>query len=124
MGKNQRRFTTLKRNTRKETKLDRPDAPQRAVVDPQLTPQSQALQQEKSRSIQNGLNQLSTEQRKVIELRNFQHLSFAEIGKQMGRTEDAARKFWARAIESLKATIRLESPGLIDSIQGWPNEHE
>jgi hypothetical protein len=38
----------------------------------------------------------------VIELRNRERLTFAEVGQRMGRSAEAARKLWARAIELLR----------------------
>ena len=54
------------------------------------------------------LTQLSPEQRQVIEWRNYERLSFAGIGARLGRSDEAARKLWSRAIEQLQAL--LESP--------------
>lgn len=44
------------------------------------------------------LRKLPEDYARVIMLRNFQQLSFCEIGEQMERSEAAAGKLWDRAI--------------------------
>ena len=41
----------------------------------------------------------------IILMRKFEELSFAEIGRRMGRSEDACRMLLARALTAL--TLRL-----------------
>ena len=48
-----------------------------------------------------ALARLSEDQRHVIELRTYQGLSFDRVGAECGRSSEAARKMWARAIEKL-----------------------
>lgn len=122
--KGHRHFNTSKRNVGREKNLDSFASQRRPIVDPELTPQSHALAEEKANSIQSGLARLTPEQREIIELRNFQQLSFTEIGQRTGRTEGAARKFWARSIEALKSAIKTEAPDLIDESRFWPDSNE
>ncbi|MCA9230459.1 MAG: sigma-70 family RNA polymerase sigma factor [Planctomycetales bacterium] len=49
--------------------------------------------------------QLPASRRKMIELRHWQGLSFAEIGRGLEITESAARSLWARAIEELRKKL-------------------
>jgi RNA polymerase sigma-70 factor (ECF subfamily) len=44
--------------------------------------------------------------RQVIQLRSMQQLSFVEIGERIGRTEEAARKLWSRAVDFLSKLLR------------------
>ncbi|MBY0587155.1 sigma-70 family RNA polymerase sigma factor [bacterium] len=44
---------------------------------------------------------LSNEQRRVIQLRSLEGLGFEEVGQAIGKSADAARKIWARAIDEL-----------------------
>lgn len=110
----QRRYVSSKRNVNRETKLETMAAHDRQVVDQRLTPQSEALANEKRQSLEQGLSRLTAEQRQVVELRNFEQLSFSEIGQRIGRTSDAARKFWARSIEALKTQVKSDDPELMD----------
>ena len=38
----------------------------------------------------------------MIVLRNLEHRTFVEIARELGRTPDATRKLWFRAIASLQ----------------------
>ena len=62
--------------------------------------------------MEEALKRLSEDHQRVIELRNQQKKSFQEIGDELGRSADAARKLWARAIESLQQVWKgLENEG-------------
>jgi RNA polymerase sigma-70 factor, ECF subfamily len=50
--------------------------------------------------------QLNDEQKKAIQLRTFDRLSFEEVGKQLGRSTEAARKIWTRAIQKIAQELR------------------
>lgn len=54
------------------------------------------------------LEQMSDERRQVIELRDFEELSFAEIAQSMGRSENAVQLLHARALADLSR--RLGAP--------------
>lgn len=51
------------------------------------------------------IDKLPDDYRRVIELRNWQRKSFAEIGQEMGRSAEAARKLWTRAVEQLSTAL-------------------
>jgi DNA-directed RNA polymerase specialized sigma24 family protein len=53
-----------------------------------------------------SLQQLPEHMRTVILLRQREYLSFAQIGEQMGRSADAARKLWVRAIARLRREVQ------------------
>lgn len=97
-----RHFATQKRDTDLEINLQEQSNVGRMLHDAQLTPSSDAIEKERFNAIRNALANLSSDQQQVIRLRNFEMLDFDEIGKRMGRSEGAARKLWARSIESLK----------------------
>ena len=48
------------------------------------------------------MEQLPQEQRRLIELRHFDNLSYAAIAKQLNKTERAVRMLWVRALLSLQ----------------------
>lgn len=52
-----------------------------------------------------ALERLSARDRELIELRNRDDLSFGEIGERTGRSEDAARMAWTRAMRRLKKLL-------------------
>jgi RNA polymerase sigma-70 factor (ECF subfamily) len=76
------------------------------VVDPEPGPRSKAIQEEEERRLAEAVARLPPDYRDVIELRNREHLTFAEVGERIGRSDEAARKLWARAIEMLRAELR------------------
>jgi len=45
---------------------------------------------------------LPLDYRQVIQLRYLEKLKFSQIGERMGRSADAARKLWLRAVEQLE----------------------
>jgi RNA polymerase sigma-70 factor (ECF subfamily) len=87
------RFHRHKRNVRRERRLD--DSPLPAV---DQTPSAEAIAREQADRLTAALSRLPEEMRQVIELRQFQHQSYADVADRMGRTEAAVRKLFARAI--------------------------
>ena len=103
--KGHRHYRMQKRNANLEVNMQEQSAVGRGLTDEQLTPSSKAIEEEKAKALEIAMKQLSAEQQQVIQLRNFERLSFAEIAERMERSEDAARKFWARSIEALKMRL-------------------
>lgn len=79
---------------------------------PLLTPSPHARLEaaEEERDLRAALDRLIADDRRVIELRNFELLSFSEIGRRMDRTADGARKLWARAMGRLTLLLRADGP--------------
>jgi RNA polymerase sigma-70 factor, ECF subfamily len=59
-----------------------------------------------TRLLEQALADLSDDHREVIVLRQFEELSFREIGERLGRSEDAARMLFARALAAL--TVKMK----------------
>jgi RNA polymerase sigma-70 factor (ECF subfamily) len=57
-----------------------------------------------------ALAKLSLERQTVIQLRHFEDLKFAEIGQRMGKTENAARMLYLRAVEALQSESSNDDP--------------
>jgi RNA polymerase sigma-70 factor (ECF subfamily) len=66
------------------------------------TPGRQVSAREDHARLRAALARLSESHRTVLELRNRDLLTFAEIGQRMALGEEAARRLWARAVESLR----------------------
>jgi RNA polymerase sigma-70 factor (ECF subfamily) len=49
-----------------------------------------------------SLARLSDEQRRVIEMRHFEELSFVEIARLMNKSDAAVRMLWVRALRNLQ----------------------
>ena len=56
-----------------------------------------------------AMQRLPEDYRRLLVLRYQEEKSFEEIGQLMGRTANAVRKLWGRAIERLQAELG-ESP--------------
>jgi RNA polymerase sigma-70 factor (ECF subfamily) len=75
---------------------DTPSPPERAAA----REQEQALQAARAR--------LPEDYRRVLALRYDEGRSFAEVGAALGRSEEAAKKLWLRAVRRLRREVRGE----------------
>lgn len=66
---------------------------------------SQVILDERAKKLEAALESLPDTQREVIVLRMFEELGFAEIGRRIGKSEDASRMAFARAMAAL--TLRM-----------------
>ena len=69
------------------------------------SPSTEAITREQAEKIQRVLERLPADYGRVILLRNQERRSFAEIGPLMGRSAEAARRLWSRAIERLQQEL-------------------
>jgi RNA polymerase sigma-70 factor (ECF subfamily) len=65
------------------------------------SPGGRAVARETAAALQRALERLPEDYRRVILLRYQEERSFEEIAALLGRTPNAARKLWARALERL-----------------------
>jgi RNA polymerase sigma-70 factor (ECF subfamily) len=70
---------------------------------------SQLILDEQARQLEQALETLNEHHREVILLRHYEELSFREIGLRVGKSEDAARMLYARALAAL--TMRMTRDG-------------
>jgi RNA polymerase sigma-70 factor (ECF subfamily) len=100
---------TSKRQVSKE--VGQPDALQGNLAEQlpgeDASPSEVVVATENREELQRALAKLSTTDQQVIQWRNYELQSFDDIGKKLGRSAEAARKVWARAIEQLQ---RLMAP--------------
>jgi RNA polymerase sigma-70 factor (ECF subfamily) len=66
------------------------------------TPSMAAVSAEQAQRLRAAIDQLPADYRLVITLRYSDGLAFDEVGRRTGRSADAARMLWARAVERLK----------------------
>ncbi len=76
------------------------------LCDQHLTPSTQAAADEQVELVQIALCRLSELDQQVIRLRNWEELSFEEIGQAIGKSMEASRKTWSRAVERLEKELR------------------
>lgn len=73
------------------------------------TPSGNMRASEQSERLRKLIQSLSPDHCQVLLLRHFSNLSFPEIGATMGRTADATRKLWLRALTELERQMRESS---------------
>lgn len=66
-----------------------------------LTPSGHAMADEELAQLMAALTNLPDDCRQVVWLRNWEGLGFDEIGRRTGRTAEAARKVFSRAVRKL-----------------------
>ena len=79
------------------------------AIDPCPTPGTLSIAREDVSALREALSRLPADEQAVIVFRHFESLSFQEVGRRMGRSPEAARKLWTRAIARLQHL--LESTG-------------
>lgn len=77
----------------------------RGLVAPQESPSQMASKREQAVLLADALRLLNEDYREVIVLRHLEGLSFPEVSKRMGRSEDSVKKLWARALARLKRSL-------------------
>jgi RNA polymerase sigma-70 factor (ECF subfamily) len=98
---------TTKRDAGREVPLDDSGGPARDLAAADTPPSGRAMAQEQSEALAAALTRLPEDYRQVILLRYQEQLSFEEIGSQLGRTPEAARMLWVRAVERLKQEMGM-----------------
>ncbi len=66
------------------------------------TPSALEMAREQALALREVLEKLPEDHRRVIQLRYDGILTFEQIGQAMGRSPEAARKLWARAMDRLR----------------------
>jgi RNA polymerase sigma-70 factor, ECF subfamily len=69
---------------------------------------SRLILDEKAERLEAAIESLSDAHRDVILLRAFEDLSFPEIGRRLGKSEDASRMLYARAMTALTLALPSE----------------
>ncbi|MCY2967203.1 MAG: sigma-70 family RNA polymerase sigma factor [Planctomycetota bacterium] len=88
--------------------------PEGDPADPNSGPLTAVVKKELRELLKSVESQMSPDHRLVLKLRK-QELSFSEVGKQMRRSEDAARKLFGRAMADLEK--RLYALDVLDSFK-------
>ena len=102
---------THKRNVEREAEVV-----QQQLMDDAHTPGTQVIKQEQALVLRSAIEKLPADYQQIIELRNWQQLTFDEIGRRLGRSTDAARKLWSRAIESLQKVMQNDAPEFLSGV--------
>ena len=100
------------RDARREHRIGDSAMPIPQLQDVQPTPFTELALKEKTVLVRQLLDSLSEKDAEVIRLRNWQAMTFEQIGEQMEMTADAARKLWYRAVIRLQKLIEQSCPAL------------
>ena len=80
------------------------------LVNRQDSPSSRARQREQSVLLADALARLGPDDQEVITLRNLLELEWEEVARRMGRSADAVRMLWTRAVRRLGDQLGEEEP--------------
>jgi RNA polymerase sigma-70 factor, ECF subfamily len=72
------------------------------LIDPHSSPSQQASRRERAVLLADALAQLPEDYREALVLRHLQGLSFPEIARNMGRSQDSVEKLWVRGLARLR----------------------
>jgi RNA polymerase sigma-70 factor, ECF subfamily len=75
------------------------------LIASQSSPSQQAVRREQAVLLADALNQLPEDYREVIILRQLEGLSFPDVARRTGRTEDSVKNVWLRALARLRVSL-------------------
>lgn len=107
-----RRYRTAERRTINREEAITTDMPA-AIVPTPIGPAEQLIAAEEAVRLRAAIARLPNEARDAITWRHQDQLSWDEIGRRLGKSADAARKVWFRAVERLREELhpRHDSTG-------------
>jgi RNA polymerase sigma-70 factor (ECF subfamily) len=76
-----------------------------SLIAAQSSPSQQAVRREQAVLLADALQDLPEDYREVIILRQLEGLSFPDVARRMGRTEDSVKNVWLRALARLRRTL-------------------
>lgn len=94
-------YQRQRRDAARDVPLDE-DVPVAAITRSAL---SRVILDERAQRLERAMDELSPPHREVILLRKFEELSFSEIARRLGKSEDACRMLLARAMTALTLTL-------------------
>jgi len=75
------------------------------LIASQSSPSQQAVRREQAVLLADALHDLPENYREVIILRQLEGLSFPDVARRMGRTEDSVKNVWLRALARLRFSL-------------------
>jgi RNA polymerase sigma-70 factor (ECF subfamily) len=84
---------------------DASSAPESLAARSASTPSRRASRREAGVVLTEALDRLDPDHREVLLLRDVEGLDWAEVGRRLGRSPDAARMLWARALTKLRPQV-------------------
>jgi RNA polymerase sigma-70 factor (ECF subfamily) len=77
----------------------------RGLVAPLSSPSQQAVRHEQATWLARALEQLPEDYREVLVLHHLEECAFSEVARRMGRSVEAVKKLWARALARLRRSV-------------------
>ena len=115
---------TKSRDLGKEIGIDDSRQPVPVLENRHDSPRSDALKKERANVLSIAMNQLPPHYQQIIQLRNWDELTFVEIAKQLDCSEDSARKLWSRAVLRLQQVINQNHPGFQSGSISYPSQSD
>jgi RNA polymerase sigma-70 factor (ECF subfamily) len=78
---------------------------ERSLVAPTTSPTQHAARREGAARLADALATLPAAYREVIVLRHVEGLSFPDVARRLGRTEDSVKNMWVRALHRLRGML-------------------
>jgi RNA polymerase sigma-70 factor (ECF subfamily) len=78
---------------------------ERGLVAPLSSPSQQAARHEQAAWLARALEQLPEDYREVLVLHHLEECAFPEVARRMGRSVEAVKKLWARALARLRRSV-------------------
>ena len=105
-----RRLHQQRRDLKRERSLDEKRELEGSTIStPEPNAESQAMQAEEVQQLRQSMSDLDPSQRRIVELRAFENLTFAEIASRLGRSQDAVTKSWYRSLIQLQKKISSDN---------------
>ncbi len=109
-----RTFAADKRNARREVALDAMTHEPHEIrfvepMDDMATPCTNALMGERAELVRQIIGQLPEDYQKAIRLRNWEAMSFEEIGQRMNMSTSGVAKIWYRALLEVQRLYQLQN---------------
>ena len=79
----------------------------RGLVADQSSPSMRAARREEAVVLADALARLPADYREVLVLRHLEELAFPEVAVRMGRSAEAVKKLWARALARLRTEMAV-----------------
>ncbi len=109
-----RHRVSAKRNMDREQSMSVPAGQDQSTLelagrlcDPALTPSAAATQRELTRSVETAITQLNDQDREVILMRHYEHLSNLEIAEALSLNPPAASMRYLRAVRRLRQLLEV-----------------
>jgi len=99
---------TRRRSVHRELSIDGPRneaSLHQMLADDGSTPSHTASRSERAVLVLRAIERLPEQYRRIIQWRNWDGQTFQDIGKQLGKTEDAVRMLWGRALQRLQEEL-------------------